>query len=393
MSPLFSENRYIDISVQILLFLMGINFLHYGQLILPLICFLLFIDHRFVFKVNSPLTFAVLCLFAVSFYYFSNKDFYCVMGFTLPMAYYIGCNMKNPDSQKIFFVVYLLAFAMGLHVILNSVYEFIRHGSHGFFFSSTHYDFWTKEKISNTATAINADLLIGCLYFLVFHEKNKKIRIFLLGNLLLSMFYLMVIGRRTPVLMLGISFVLSFLYDSFILKNTSAKLRKAFVSAALCLLGLLGVIILVFSLNLFGLSEKMMGFQLVRKFSSGLFNDERFRLYFSSFALMPKYLWGGQQISAELGQQIHDFWIDIYDYAGIVSFGLMLVYSLFYLRDMIRFFRSGIDSKLRLLMVGVLSCVVMQMFLEPVMSGASLFAITAVLLHGLFEGVCIHERP
>ncbi|MBQ2582778.1 MAG: hypothetical protein II577_02635, partial [Erysipelotrichaceae bacterium] len=95
MERIWSENKVINLAVNVLLFLIGINFLHYGQLILPVICLLLFIDNKLQFKVNSPMTFIVLCLFAISFYAFSYKmGFYSVMGFTLPMAYYIGSNIK-----------------------------------------------------------------------------------------------------------------------------------------------------------------------------------------------------------------------------------------------------------------------------------------------------------
>ena len=391
MENIWSSNKYMNLCINILLFLVGVNFLHYGQLILPVICFLLFVDRKMKFYVNSPMTFVVLCLFAISFYYFSVKDFYCVMGFTLPMAYYIGCNIHEVNEEKIMKVIFLLALSMGLHVILNAIIEAILHGYHGFFFSTTHYDFWTREKISNTATAINADLLIGCLYHLFFHEKNKKIRVLCFVVLVLSMFYLMVIGRRTPVMMLGISFVLSFVYEMFVLRSGSEKLRKSFLIAVGSMTGFVLLLILVYSLNLFQLQEKLIGFHIIRKFTQGFINDRRISLYLGSFPLMPKYLWGGQHISKILGEQVHDFWIDIYDYAGIVSFLIMVVYSLIYLKDMIRFFRSKTSDRLKIMMVGVLSCVVMQMFLEPVMTGASLFLIIAIMIHGMFERLN-HER-
>ena len=102
MDNIWSDNKYINLCINILLFMLGINFLHYGQLILPIICFLLFVDNKLKFKVNNPITFVVLCLFGISFYAFSYKlGFYSVMGFTCPMAYYIGSNMKHPSEDNI----------------------------------------------------------------------------------------------------------------------------------------------------------------------------------------------------------------------------------------------------------------------------------------------------
>ena len=81
---------------------------------------------------------------------------------------------------------------MGLHVILNCIYEYVVHGHERFFMSTTHYDFWTREKIANTATAVNADIMLGCLYYLLFHEKNTRIKILNILVLAVSMFYLVV---------------------------------------------------------------------------------------------------------------------------------------------------------------------------------------------------------
>ena len=393
MDNIWSENKYINLCINILLFLAGINFLHYGQLILPVICLLLFVDRKMKFYVNSPLTFVVLCLFAVSFYYFSVKDFYCVMGFTLPMAYYIGCNIHEVNEEKIRKVIYLLAISMGLHVVLNAIIEAILHGHHGFFFSSTHYDFWTREKISNTATAINIDILLGCVYYLIFHEKNKVLKIIDLVTFVLAMFYLMVIGRRTPVMMIFIVFVVSFVYETIYLKNTSARLRTAFIRIFVSVIIFVALIVTIYTLNIFGAKDVLNGYRIIGKFSKGFINDQRFELYFGSFKLMPKYLWGGQHISKILGEQVHDFWIDIYDYAGIVTCAIMIVYSLIFLRDSVKILKNDkIGKDFRILLIGVLTCIVLQMFLEPVMTGASLFLLVSIIIHGLFERLNLDEQ-
>ena len=394
MDNIWSDNKYINLCINILLFMMGINFLHYGQLILPIICFLLFVDNKLKFKVNNPITFVVLCLFGISFYAFSYKlGFYSVMGFTCPMAYYIGSNMKHPSEDNIKKIIYLFAIAMGCHVILNGIYEYIVHGHHGFFMSSSHYDFWTKEKISNTSTAINIDILLGCVYYLFFHEKNKVLKIIDLVTFVLAMFYLMVIGRRTPVMMLFIVFAVSFAYETIYLGNTSKKLRKAFVSLFAAAIIFVLLVVTIYSLNIFNARDILNEYRIIGKFSKGFINDQRFELYFGSFKLMPQYLWGGQHISTILGEQVHDFWIDIYDYAGIVPCTIMIVYSLIFLRDSIKVLKNDkVNQGFRILLIGVLTCIILQMFLEPVMTGASLFLLASIIIHGLFERLNLNEQ-
>ena len=393
MNAIWSDNRYIDLLINVLLFLVGINFLHYGQLILPIICFILFIDRRLQFKVSSVKTFVVLCLFAVSFFAFSYQlGFYCVMGFTLPMAYYIGCNMKYQNEKNIRRIIYLFGIAMALHIVANSIFEYIVHGQHGFFMSTTHYDFWTREKISNTSTAINIDILLGSLYYLVFHEKNRKLKWSCILLFAVSMFYLMVIGRRTPVVMLFIVFVASFYYETVKLKNASVNLRKGFYLLFSIAVALVITLACIYAFDLFGYRYIIQEYHIVQKFTKGFINDQRFELYFGSFPLMPKYPFGGQHISTILGEQVHDFWIDIYDYAGIVPWAIILYYSLLYLKQIRGIYRSvSIGNDFKIHMLGVLICIVLQMFLEPVMTGASIFLIVAVIIGGLLEGLADGE--
>ena len=393
MNNIWSENKYLNIIINILLFLVGINFLHYGQLILPIICFILFIDNKLQFKVNSPKTFIILCLFAVSFYGFTYKlGFYSVMGFTFPMAYYIGSNMKNPNEDNIKKVVYLIAISMGCHIILSSIYEFIVHGARGFFMSSSHYDVWTRKKIANTTTAVNADILIGCLYYLILHEKNKRVKTVFLVVFALSIFYLLVIGRRTPVLMIGIVFAISFLYESLILNRIPEKTRKRFIKIALVLTALIVCIVLFYSLNLFNCRTILQEYYIFLKFSQSFIDDERFVLLKQSFALMPKYPFGGQHISSILGQPIHDLLSDIYDYAGVVTYIITIIYCFVYLMNIYKLYKSDkVSNDFKVFILGPFICIVIQMFIEPVMTGSSLFLIVAIIINALVERLLLNE--
>ena len=124
MTNIWSNNKYIEILINIMLFLLGINFMHLGQLFLPLICLLLFIDRKFKFKVNNIKIFIILCLFSISFFIFSYKlGFYAVMGFTLPMAYYIGSNMNEVSQKNVKYVIYILALSMATYLLLNFAFE------------------------------------------------------------------------------------------------------------------------------------------------------------------------------------------------------------------------------------------------------------------------------
>ena len=387
MNNIWSNSKYINMIINCLLFLVGINFLHYGQLLLPIICLILFIDNKLQFKVNRPSIFVLLCLFGISFYAFSYQlGFYSVMGFTLPMAYYIGSNIRKPDETKVKNIILLLAFAMSSHLILNSIYEYIVHGKDGFFFSSSHFDIWLGQKVSSTLIAIDIVLLVACLYYLLFHEKNLKTRYIGIVMFIISIFYLIVIGRRTPLLILIIVMFLSFFYETFIIKTIDNKHKKQFIAVSVCLLVLIVLFLLLYHFNAFRLQILLEDFRIIQKLKLGLLNDQRVTLLVDTIKLLPKYLFGGQKISSELGVQVHHFWLDIYDYAGIVPTILILIYSFFFMMVFINILKDkNRSNSFKVLVLGLITCIFILFNVEPMMTGNSLFVIISVFIGALLE--------
>ena len=99
---MWSDNKNVDTTINVLLFFLAVNLFHYGQIFVPVICLIIFVDNEFKFKVNSLKTFFVLCLFAISFLAFTYKTgIYCVAGLFLPMAYYIGSNMHEVNETNL----------------------------------------------------------------------------------------------------------------------------------------------------------------------------------------------------------------------------------------------------------------------------------------------------
>ena len=109
MENIWSNKKTINTIINVLLFLLATNFLHYGQLFLPLICLIIFIDNKCKFRVNSYFIFSILCLLSISIFIFAGDlGFYRVIGFCFPMAYYIGSNMrtKNENAFKELILAY-----------------------------------------------------------------------------------------------------------------------------------------------------------------------------------------------------------------------------------------------------------------------------------------------
>ena len=121
---MFCENKKNDVAIQIMIFCIAMNIFHLGQFLLPVICLLLWVNDKYKIKIKNMKIFILLCAFSIFFFIFSFKlGFYSVMGFCLPMAYYIGGRL-NKSADNIKKLIYLIALGMGAHVLLNMAYDF-----------------------------------------------------------------------------------------------------------------------------------------------------------------------------------------------------------------------------------------------------------------------------
>lgn len=388
---MWSDNRYIDITINVLLFIVSIHFLHYGQILLPIICLILFINNGFRFKVNNLKTFILLSLFALSFLGFSYQNsLYCVMGMFCPMAYYIGSNLKDRSPKSIKTIIYIFTIGMATHVLLNAMSDYIRLGS-AFLTSYSHHDIWTGESISATATGVNYTMIIGCIFYIIFYEKNKVYKYSIISLFILMMAYNFILGRRTPVLMLVISLGIFVFGELFVFRSKSInpKIIKAGLIISVLILVLF---ILAFGFDAFGLIGNVTHIRLIDKFLWQGLDGKRIELFIKALKLAPYHLWGGQQISSILQIQVHDLWMDTFDFAGIITLILLIIYTVIVIKNIYGVIvNKKISKDFRLLIFNLFICILMQMLLEPVMTGSPIFLLCTIILATTLERVKTNE--
>lgn len=379
MTKIFSNNKYIEIVLELLIFLMAINFLHYGQLFLPLIALILFIDQRC--RVKQPLVLIISILFAISFFYFSRQlGFYSVMGFCLPFAVYIGSCIDISNSESLKKLIYLIGFGMATHVILNFAYELIfEYAKYGvglsyLFKKPNHFDVWTRDHIKTTGTAMNMFILIAMYYYLLRYERNKILKA--LGTIVfgLLMIYNVALGKRMVYAVVLLSILISMFIDYFFV----GKRKLSFTGIIGCLLlviGLAGLVLIAYQLNLFGIRD----LTIIKKIVNMGLRAERLIIYSWGFPLLGTHLWGGQEISKIIGIQFHDLFFDIYDYAGIISFVLIIALVGILLIGVVKGLRK-VDKKIRIMAITVTVIILTTFFIEPVMTGESLYLICSLLI-------------
>jgi len=370
---MWSDKKYVDYLINILLFAVAINLFHYGQFFLPVICLILFIDHHFRIRVKNAKIFIILSLFALSFLMFSYKlGVYSVMGFCIPMAYYIGGNLKENGEENIRKLIYLLAFGMAAHLVLNFFLElYYWHDNLSYMFNKpSHYDFWLRAKVRTTVMSTDFFLIMSCIYYLLRFEKNKMLKWIGITLFTLSSIYCVALGRRTTFFILLLSLFFTCAYDLLIIK------RRISVKHLIHIFTIILMLTVSFYFDILHINDELSQVSLIQRLiHKGLFT-ERFTILIESFPLYFKFLWGGQQISGQTGAIIHDLWGDIYDYSGIIPALCMLIYSLHVLKT-----RSPFNM---LVLSWFVTCSII-FFLEPIMSGSSIYLIIYIVIEASLD--------
>lgn len=390
---MWSNNKKVDVLINVLIFLVAINFFHYGQLILPIICLILFIDKKFKFKVNNIKIFVLLCLFGISFCIFSrNSGFFRVMGFCLPMAYYIGSNINEPSNNNIKKLIYIIAFGMAMHVVLNMVYSYYVVGE-DILVTQGHYDIWLGSKVSDTATAVNYIFIIGAIYYVLFYEKKIAIKIF--GTLLfvIVMLYDMFLGRRTPVLVFGLVFVVSLILDLFVINRSKKRIKNLFIVLGVAIV-LVALAFIIYYNFLDDWGRVLVYYsRLLSKFRDEGLSSGRLEVLIDTLKLTPYHLWGGQEISTINQINPHDLLLDVYDHGGIITFVLLLIYVIYSVINVNKYIKNNkSNNDYRLLLISLFFAILMQLCLEPIMTGSSNFLMIVIIFVSVLEKVTLSER-
>lgn len=393
MKNVWSDNKYINITIYVLLFLLGMNFLHFSQIVIPVICLILFIDNKFVFKVNNIKTFVILCLFGLSFLFFARKQgLFAFIGLFVPMAYYVGSNIKEVNEENIKEIIYVIVFGMMMHVLLNFGLDLYRRGFR-IFFSTSHYDIWTLADMSETATSINYVFLYGVIYYVLFHEKNKNIKIITILFFVLSSFYCVALGERTTIIVLLISLVISLLLDCLIFKTL--KLNKKIIITISSTVSIVSIVVLILYIfnRIDDYNYTIFDMRLFGKFINKGFRTERLDILIETIRNAPQHLWGNNEISLIVGLMPHDLWLDVYDIAGLMPFLLLCIHTIIYINTFIKVIKSRrVSKEFKLFIIPLFICILLQMLLEPIMSGSSVFLLVVIIVETLIEKLYIYEH-
>lgn len=377
-----------------LLFLSCLNIGEMGSLIFILFCVFALFKLRFLIPIdkNNYLLATCLCLICtvLSFFTWGINDAIKCLNYL--GAYVVGYSLfvYAEDKQKIIrYSLFSVFCGFALQIIMVYFYNLYR----GQPSTRTMYAIWNDGLISVTLIALLSSIVIGYSFYAIVINKNKILKYFAIGALLITALINITTATRTPFLLFGIVFFILFLFQT---RNgdRSAKIK---ILLSVVLFALFACAAYYF--DWFGVRTFLLNSALFDRFGEEGLQTGRIRIAKRFISCMPKYPFGGGLARKEIHNYAHNILLEIYDMYGIVPFLIISVFYIQGIKNIFKVFKYGNDSDCNYLFVGLYIAILIQMFLEPVIEGFPILFYVFLFMHGMCKayikfgliGELVHE--
>ena len=362
------------------------------------------------FRVNGM----VLVLFGISISYllFNPDSAYSVTGFikqfVYPLSYICGLNclrqferskkgeLTDKEYGKIqergfLLLCFVIALGILVHVILN-LYANPDPSDR------TIIDFWTGNATSATGNAALLCFGVGMIPALLVNKSGLFGKIFAVVSLAISVVFALILAGRTFFLLFAIVFFATVLFSAYLTR----KAKKAVRIIVICAVAV-GIFVLLFSNNAFGLQDAFTGSNFYDRFFGEHANIElnedgrleRKRMFFDNMFYWEN-LWGGGALrAASNGKFAHELYLDLLSDAGIIAYVLVIVFVFSRTIRAVKFAfsrESGIAPVTAAIIFGLFLSLNIEFLIEPIIQGMPWLFPTFCLLCGMLDYLIDHKR-
>lgn len=370
-----------------IVFLLSLNF--YDKASYLLICLIL-ISLMVIFFENSTFKFTIdlflIFLFTISYfiirYNYQTAGMNSILVFLIgPIACFaIGYFIINKNNKV--FEKTMLAAILGLfiHGFLNMIKYFQVYGFNSIEGTRAIPDIWTGISIAATLQGTYFSIISSLLFYSIF---LKRQRAFIISNILIvciifSLISSFILGNRTMIFILIISFIVNFLIFIFLNKMKIKELAKVGSLVAILFL----IVFFVYINNVFGLKEFLLNSTWYQRTeSSSIVEDSRFVFFQIAISQMFDFPFGGYKMSF---MYAHNLWLDVLHATGLIPFFFLLLYTLVSIQNLLGFIKiSHISIDKKLFVVSIYLGFFLTFMVEPILEGVPFLFLIFILFNGM----------
>ena len=395
------ERKTLDWLWYGLIFLFAMNFsAKSNQLLLGIFSFgiIVTIYKRSTFKMTVDLLF----IWLFSFSYLILLTFHGRGGFGSLFIYmispvgcfFIGYCIVKSNSEFILKTIMAIVFGNFTHGFLNMIEYFRYYGFTSSILGLRHIpDFWQGGVLTATLQS-TFYTLIACLLFyslvLLINKQRKGLAILIILSIGFSLLATFVMGNRTLIILMLITFFSSVLLYSFLTRKSPKYLAKNIAYIAFAMLG----VYLIYTNNLFGIREFVEGSTWYIRFNIMAINeDPRIQIYQRAAMQMFDFPFGGYKMDLGLSYA-HNLWIDVLYATGLFPFSFLLLFTFETIKNLIRLISfEEVDIEFKILIFSIYTGYFINFMIEPILEGVPYMFLSFCLISGMIrKKVDVHRK-
>jgi len=337
---------------------------------------------------NSALSinFWALFLFGITYFLFGGLKLQHLEFFLITplLVYSFGWTLielrGGKDVDFIKRIIFAMLIGFGVHAFLNYISNI---GVTRWLLT----DFFTGSIQAATGSGVLNTMIFSLLAYLLFIEKDKKIKILGLVLEIVACIYSFQLGGRTQLIILGLVFVIIFFFYLFE--------KKGFVPTFKIIMRLVFLVILVYivyQLDIFSIKTTIESSNLLLRLKQGgLEASDQYRInsVLNGLLLLMNHPFGGQ----ETVFYFHNMWLDVGRVSGVFPFLFLLLYSVLATYHVLMIFlNKNYNITIRYLFLSLYLGIQINFFTEPIMEGAISFFLAFCFLSGLVDYMYYRTR-
>lgn len=184
-------------------------------------------------------------------------------------------------------------------------------------------DFWTGRELYTTEFSFLAVFLVPLLFYtILFFREKTYVKIVLLLEIVVVNWMNIKLDNRMALSITIALLVINMLIFVYINKGNLKKMRNfLMVFVGLCILAILCLV-----LNVGGIKESTYYQNFISR-DGGILKNVRFQIFISVIFQMPQHLLGGSKMDIAPFSHAHNFWLQMYNDTGILSFICIVTFT------------------------------------------------------------------
>lgn len=384
-------NKSVDILFFVLLGLTAMNFyakFFYLAILSTLVLFVL----QPKIQVSSFALIYFLLSVLMSLYNLDEGFLSVVRCFVYLLFYIVGYNIVRIESlfagnkktdlcyKRGFWVLATISIGSFLHFTINFIYNY------GKIAGRNTVDIWSKSTMAATGQAAIACLMIGFAVAVIFTAKKSISKIIGIFAILIMLAYNLILACRTMIVIL---MAVSFVGLMYVMRSSKSMTKR--LKTVMIIMIAVFIIILLISVNAFGIYDLLKGSNFFNRFSGSLssdsFDSSRMNAKLAYLKNGYKYLLGGLNLRNEYGYA-HDLLLDGFDEYGILCAVILTIILASGIMEMYRFLKYSSAS---LMIKASFLCVYISIHLtfcvEPIMEGMPWLLVCYCLINGCVKSM------